>query len=242
MSLSFDPQSGPTSLHALRHSVSHIMADAVLRLFPEAKVAIGPPIDHGFYYDFDQVKVGVGPALRYKHLFKDCHEAPLLEEIVLVVLPYWDHLVRDILGIIRDVDWPKPVKIKFHPTMNWKNYKEMIPEKFTVTNESIQTLLFQAFMVAGNSTGVIVEALALGVPVILVNKANSINHDFMPEIGKGIIWDRAENEEGVRKLIIKFKKTMGENSTQLKEEGARIRSFCFSEPTDELISQAFELG
>ncbi|MBC8369403.1 MAG: threonine--tRNA ligase [Planctomycetes bacterium] len=53
MSLSFDPQSGPTSLHALRHSVSHIMADAVLRLFPEAKVAIGPPIDHGFYYDFE---------------------------------------------------------------------------------------------------------------------------------------------------------------------------------------------
>ena len=29
------------------------MADAVLRLFPEAKVAIGPPIDHGFYYDFE---------------------------------------------------------------------------------------------------------------------------------------------------------------------------------------------
>lgn len=53
MSLPFDPQSGPVSLEALRHSVSHIMADAVLRLFPEAKVAIGPPIEHGFYYDFE---------------------------------------------------------------------------------------------------------------------------------------------------------------------------------------------
>ena len=52
MSLPFDPQAGPVSLEALRHSVSHIMADAVLRLFPEAKVAIGPPIEHGFYYDF----------------------------------------------------------------------------------------------------------------------------------------------------------------------------------------------
>ena len=53
MSLPFDPQEGPVSLHALRHSTSHIMADAVLRLFPEAKVAIGPPVDHGFYYDFE---------------------------------------------------------------------------------------------------------------------------------------------------------------------------------------------
>ncbi|KAA3608114.1 MAG: threonine--tRNA ligase [Planctomycetota bacterium] len=53
MSLPFEPQSGPVSLEALRHSVSHIMADAVLRLFPEGKVAIGPPIEHGFYYDFE---------------------------------------------------------------------------------------------------------------------------------------------------------------------------------------------
>lgn len=53
MSLPFEPQNGPVTLEALRHSVSHIMADAVLRLFPEGKVAIGPPIDHGFYYDFE---------------------------------------------------------------------------------------------------------------------------------------------------------------------------------------------
>ncbi|TAH35045.1 MAG: threonine--tRNA ligase [Planctomycetota bacterium] len=53
MSLPFQPQEGPVDLYALRHSVSHVMADAVLRLFPGAKVAIGPPIEHGFYYDFE---------------------------------------------------------------------------------------------------------------------------------------------------------------------------------------------
>lgn len=37
----------------LRHSASHVMAQAVQDLFPEAKVAIGPSIDTGFYYDFD---------------------------------------------------------------------------------------------------------------------------------------------------------------------------------------------
>lgn len=41
------------NLETMRHSASHIMAEAVQRLFPEAKLAIGPAIDTGFYYDFD---------------------------------------------------------------------------------------------------------------------------------------------------------------------------------------------
>lgn len=40
-------------LSTLRHSASHIMADAVLKLFPGTKLAIGPSIEDGFYYDFD---------------------------------------------------------------------------------------------------------------------------------------------------------------------------------------------
>ena len=39
--------------HAMRHSAAHVMADAVLKLFPEAKMGIGPPTQDGFYYDFD---------------------------------------------------------------------------------------------------------------------------------------------------------------------------------------------
>ncbi len=42
-----------TPLEELRHSASHIMATAILRLFPEAKLDIGPPTDTGFYYDID---------------------------------------------------------------------------------------------------------------------------------------------------------------------------------------------
>jgi threonyl-tRNA synthetase len=40
-------------LYRLRHSASHVMAQAVLEKFPDGKVAIGPPIESGFYYDFD---------------------------------------------------------------------------------------------------------------------------------------------------------------------------------------------
>ena len=43
------------TLGILRHSTSHIMAQAVQNLFPQAKLAIGPSTDTGFYYDFDLV-------------------------------------------------------------------------------------------------------------------------------------------------------------------------------------------
>ena len=42
----------PESLYKVRHSLAHVMAEAVLDFFPEAKPTIGPPIDTGFYYDF----------------------------------------------------------------------------------------------------------------------------------------------------------------------------------------------
>ena len=42
-----------SEIYRMRHSAAHVMAEAVLSLFPEAKLAIGPPIEDGFYYDFD---------------------------------------------------------------------------------------------------------------------------------------------------------------------------------------------
>jgi threonyl-tRNA synthetase len=46
------PIHSPEGLQVLRHSTAHLMASAVLKLFPNAKLAIGPAIDDGFYYDF----------------------------------------------------------------------------------------------------------------------------------------------------------------------------------------------
>jgi len=42
-----------TQLYRIRHSAAHIMAQAVLEFYPEAKFTIGPPVENGFYYDFE---------------------------------------------------------------------------------------------------------------------------------------------------------------------------------------------
>ena len=49
----FDHLDGEEQLFRMRHSAAHVLAEAVLETFPDAKYAIGPPIEHGFYYDFE---------------------------------------------------------------------------------------------------------------------------------------------------------------------------------------------
>ena len=44
----------PEALEVVRHSTAHLLAAAVLELFPETKLGIGPPIENGFYYDFQR--------------------------------------------------------------------------------------------------------------------------------------------------------------------------------------------
>ncbi|MDP9367414.1 MAG: threonine--tRNA ligase [Chloroflexota bacterium] len=54
MDIAFAPESGRDyELARMRHSCAHLMAEAVQEIFPDAKFAIGPAIEHGFYYDFD---------------------------------------------------------------------------------------------------------------------------------------------------------------------------------------------
>lgn len=51
--MSADHAEKADNLYRIRHSTAHVMAQAVLELYPDAKIAIGPPIENGFYYDFD---------------------------------------------------------------------------------------------------------------------------------------------------------------------------------------------
>src|SRR6266446_8901980 len=52
LKLAGEADCAPEPLPTLRHSTAHLMAQAVKQIFPEVKVAIGPAIDDGFYYDF----------------------------------------------------------------------------------------------------------------------------------------------------------------------------------------------
>src|ERR1700678_1713597 len=46
-------RSGDEALELIRHDAAHVLAAAMLELYPGVKISIGPPIENGFYYDFD---------------------------------------------------------------------------------------------------------------------------------------------------------------------------------------------
>src|SRR5829696_5178142 len=48
-----DQRNQMTELERIRHSCAHVMATAILRLWPDAQFAYGPPVENGFYYDVD---------------------------------------------------------------------------------------------------------------------------------------------------------------------------------------------
>ena len=79
-----------STLGVLRHSTSHIMAQAVQKLFPEAKLAIGPSTDTGFYYDFDLTD---GHAFTQEDLVKIEEE---MKNIVKQNLTFEKHYIEDV--------------------------------------------------------------------------------------------------------------------------------------------------
>ena len=80
--LTFDDEEGKG---AYRHTTSHIMAQAVKKLFPNAKLAIGPSIENGFYYDYDVEKPFSPEDLENieKEMKKICDEDLKLERFTL---------------------------------------------------------------------------------------------------------------------------------------------------------------
>ena len=69
-------------LNNIRHSLAHLFAAALLKLHPKAKITIGPPVDDGFYYDFD---------LDEKLALQDL---PKIEKEMRRLLPSWDKFER----------------------------------------------------------------------------------------------------------------------------------------------------
>jgi threonyl-tRNA synthetase len=83
-------------LHAMRHSLAHITAAAVQRLWPEAKFGVGPVVDNGFYYDIDLGEVKVSEA-----------NFPKIEKEMRGIINYGDDFERFEMPIDQAIDWAK---------------------------------------------------------------------------------------------------------------------------------------
>ena len=98
-----------SQLYRIRHSAAHVMAEAVLERFPEAKIAIGPPIEDGFYYDFDLpvaiqdddikwVEKRMKKILAQRHDFTRREVSPAEARAIFHDQPYKLELVDDLMN------------------------------------------------------------------------------------------------------------------------------------------------
>jgi threonyl-tRNA synthetase len=94
-----------SQLYKIRHSLSHVMAQAVLEIFPEGKIAIGPPIEDGFYYDFDlprtltpedltTLEKRMGQIIKKKHTFARRELSAAEAKILFADQPYKIELIE----------------------------------------------------------------------------------------------------------------------------------------------------
>lgn len=90
-----------------RHSMSHVLAQAVLRLFPDAQLAIGPAIDDGFYYDFDvaepftpedlqKIEREMKRVVKQNHKFERLDVAPEEAAAMVANAPYKQEILADL--------------------------------------------------------------------------------------------------------------------------------------------------
>jgi hypothetical protein len=220
------------------HTLLNIFPDegeACFGVVPDKVLVNGP----GYLFELESIPVSIGPALRYAYLF-DEKNYQTNGEIVLIVMPFFNPGIQHILKVIREVDWPVPVEIKFHPSTDIRKYEREELDRFFVTNKALPELLPKVLVVVGQG-GLLVEAAALGIPAIDIQNRLEFNHDYMPELSKKILWDKATNANDIIQLINEFQKSLELDPSRLKKEGEQIKSNIFSEPTDELIGKAFEL-
>ena len=94
------------SLWVLRHTASHVLALAVQDLFPDVKFAIGPPIENGFYYDFEVQK-------------------PFTPEDLARIETRMNEILRESMVISRE-DWDKPRAMKYFANLGQRYKLELI--------------------------------------------------------------------------------------------------------------------
>ncbi|MET0979745.1 MAG: threonine--tRNA ligase [Candidatus Saccharimonadales bacterium] len=83
-------------LHAMRHSMAHITAAAIQRLWPEAKFGVGPVVENGFYYDIDLGEKKISEA-----------NFPKIEKAMRGIIEYGDDFERSEMPIAQAIEWAK---------------------------------------------------------------------------------------------------------------------------------------
>lgn len=184
--------------------------------------------------------VAMGPSLRYARLFGPRPE-PWKAESILILLPYFESELVAVLRLAAQIRFKRPVLVKFHPATAAEAYAHLVPPGLSVTGEDVYALFHRSRLVIGASSGSLVEAAALGLPVITVDHPHKFTHNYLPDLGQGVIWERAATPAECSAALGRLEARLQDDRASLARVAQEYRATLFQRPDESGIIAAFDL-
>ncbi|MEK9627556.1 MAG: hypothetical protein VW455_00895 [Nitrospinota bacterium] len=197
---------------------------------------------NGTYYlnKDSSLEFEVGPSMRYSRLFQ-IKVDPKNKTSLLVLMPFFEHEIDKILEMIEDANFSVEIFVKFHPATDKNKYAHRMKNKMEIIEDDIYSLFERVGCVIGKSTGALVEATSMGIPVIDIDTGSGVSHNYLPEFGKGIIWEKASTGVEIAKWTQIFSSLIITHPELIHSIAEKHKEMFFCEPTDEIIEKSFKL-
>lgn len=153
--------------------------------------------------DDSVVPTYVGSANRYRYIKnKDSKVSDKIDGKILVVLPYFFKDMKYMIDLLINSLDHKKLIFRFHPSYSKRSVDGLLPTTIEASTSSISECLSGDILgVVGMSSGALVEALALGLPVVSIKRTNKINLSYLPELGKGFLWKEVTDSKNIEATI-----------------------------------------
>lgn len=195
-------------------------------------------VNGSYYLDSNNKISKIGPSLRYSNLFK----TPIYTNSTgnkLVLMSYFESSNKHIIRILNTLQTKETFTLKFHPSNDIDEYKGKIRFSFKVVTDDLYNLFKSTELVIGAASGTLVEAIACGIPALVITEDGVVDYSYLPEFCKGILWDIVWDEESLRICSGKLNQHVLEDSIERKEMIGRVRDEMFSIPNEEKIVSIF---
>lgn len=195
---------------------------------------------NGTYYlrQGSSLNFQVGPSLRYARLFQTEVDASR-KTALLVLMPFYEYEIDKMLDMIGEAGLSEKIYVKFHPSTDRRKHEKRLEGKMEIVEDDVYVLFDRVQCVIGKATGALVEAASLGIPVINIETGPGLSHNYMPRLGKGIIWGNASTGTEIVEWVNKFRKFLQTDSDKIRAVAEKYGKMFFCEPTDEKIDDAF---
>ena len=198
---------------------------------------------NGPYYKHENIDVPckVGPSLRYARLFNTSIEQTGNKK-TLVVLSQFSVEARFTIELAVQAEPPENLMFKPHPTIQLSsNLKALFPIESVTIEGDICNAFSETSLVIGSSSGVLVEAAVLGLPVIVARKQKGANYTYIPDMGRGLLWEYASSVKEVREAKIKLFDAITNRNDQRMAAIETLRTDLFNRPTPEGVMDVLDL-